>query len=92
MLVQGMCAFSLGVNLVILLEDAREMADVVFVDVLHAKNFDNEGEADGASIMPPVSWCDGALLVTCFVKAFGEEVLCNDAGLWEAVHSPSHFA
>jgi hypothetical protein len=26
------------------------------------------------------------------VKAFGEEVLCNDAGLWEAVHSMLHLA
>ncbi len=31
-------------------------------------------------------------MVSCFVKAFGEEVLCNDAGLWVATHSTSHFA
>ncbi len=42
--------------------------------------------------MPPVSWCDSALAVSCFLKTFGEEVLRNDAGLWEAVHSMLHFA
>ncbi len=86
-----MCAFPVGVNLVILLEDTREIADIVFADVLHAKIVDNKGEADGAPIVLPVSWCDSALVVSCFVKAFSEEVLRNDAGLWEAVHSTSHF-
>ncbi len=42
--------------------------------------------------MTPVLWCDSALLVSCFVNAFGEEFLRNDAGLWEAVHSALHFA
>jgi hypothetical protein len=41
--------------------------------------------------MTPVSWCESALAVSCFVKAFGEEFLHNDAGLWEAVHSMSIF-
>jgi hypothetical protein len=35
---------------------------------------------------------DPPLAVTCFVKTFGEEFLCNDASLWEAVHSMLHFA
>ncbi len=60
--------------------------------MLHAKIADNKGEADGVPIMPPVSWCDGVLAVICFVNVFGEEVLHNDAGLWEAVHSTLHFA
>jgi hypothetical protein len=47
---------------------------------------------NGAPIVPPVSWCDSARAVSCFVKAFGEEVLRNNAGLWEAVHSTLHFA
>jgi hypothetical protein len=68
------------------------MVDVVFVDVLHAKIVNDEGETDGAPVVPPVSWCDSALAVSCFVKAFGEEVLRNDASLWEAIHSTSHFA
>jgi hypothetical protein len=75
----------------ILLEDACEMIEVVFVE-LYAKIVDNEGEADGVPIVPPVSWCDSALAVTCFVKAFGKEILCNDASLWEVVHSMSYFA
>jgi hypothetical protein len=61
-------------------------------DVLHAKIVFDKGEADGAPVMMPVFWCDCALPVSCFVKAFGEEFVCNDAGLWEAVHTALHFA
>jgi hypothetical protein len=68
------------------------MVNVVFADVLHAKIVNNKGETDGAPVMMPVSWCDSVLAVSCFVKTFGEEFLCNDAGLWEALHSTSHFA
>jgi hypothetical protein len=68
------------------------MVDVVFVDVLHAKTIDNEGEADGAPVMMPVYWCDSALAVSCFVKAFAEDFLRNDVSLWEAIHSTLHFA
>ncbi len=63
-----------------------------FFDVIHTKIINTEGEADGVPIVLPVSWCDSALAVACFVKAFGEEVLRNDACLWEAVHSMSDFA
>jgi hypothetical protein len=45
------------------------MVNVVFVDVLHAKIVHDKGEADGVPIVLPVSWCDSALAVTCFVKA-----------------------
>jgi hypothetical protein len=68
------------------------MVNVFFVDLLHAKIIDDKGKTDGASVMMPVSWCHSALAVSCFVKAFGEEFLRNDAGLWEAIHSTMHFA
>ncbi len=38
-----------------------------------------------------VVWCDFALAVTCLVKAFGQEFLSNDAGLWEALHPATYF-
>ncbi len=85
------CAFPVGVDLVILLEDACEMANAAFVDVLHTKIINSEGETDGAPIVLPVSWCDSALALSCFVKAFGEEVLHNDASLWETGHSTLQF-
>jgi hypothetical protein len=56
------------------------------------KVINDECEAGGAPVMTPVSRCDSALLVSCFVKAFGEEFLCNYSGLWEAKHSALHFA
>ncbi len=68
------------------------MINIVLVDVLHTKVVDIEGEADGVPVMMPVFLCDSALQVSCFAKAFGEEVLRNYAGLWESIHSVSHFA
>jgi hypothetical protein len=85
-------AFPINVDLVVLFEYAGEMFDVFFVDVLHSKVVDNEGEADWAPIVTPISWCDLALLVPCLVEALGEEVLSNNAGLREAVHPSLHFA
>ncbi len=84
-------AFPINVNLVVLLEYAGKMFDVFLVDVLHSKVVNNEGEADWAPIMTPISWCDLALLVPCLVEALGEEVLSNNAGLKEAIHPVSHF-
>ncbi len=43
-------------------------------------------------VVLPVPWCDLALLIPSFVELLSEEVLCYDAGLWEAVHSGFHFA
>ena len=42
--------------------------------------------------MAPISRCYFALLVACFVELFGEEVLSNDVGLREVVHSLLYFA
>jgi hypothetical protein len=85
-------AFPIDVDLVVLLEYAREMLDVFLVDVLHSKVVSNEGQADWTPIVTPIPWCDLALLVPCLVEALGEEVLSNNAGLREAVHPVSHFA
>ena len=84
-------AFPVSVDFVVLLEDIHEMLSIVLAGVLHAKIINNKGEADWAPVVAPVSWCDLALAVTCLVKAFGEEFLSNDAGLWEAVHPASYF-
>jgi hypothetical protein len=68
------------------------VVDVGFVDVLHAKIVNDQGEADWVPFVAPVSRAYFALSVACFVELFGEEVLGNDAGLREAVHSSSYFA
>ncbi len=41
------CSFPVSVNFVVLLEDAFKMVNIVFVDVLHTKIVDDEGEAEG---------------------------------------------
>jgi hypothetical protein len=88
---QVTCAFPVGVDFVVLLEDVHERLHVVLLGVLHAKVINNKSEADWVPVMVPVSRCDLALAVACLVKAFGEEFLSNDAGLWETVHPVSYF-
>ncbi len=85
-------SFPVGVDCVVLFQYAHEILDVVLVNVLHAKVVNNKCETDGVPVVLPVPWRDLALLIPSFVKLLSEEVLCYDAGLWEAVHSASHFA
>jgi hypothetical protein len=68
------------------------VVNISLVDVLHAKIVNNQGEADWAPFVAPESRGYIALSVTCFVESFGEEVLGNDSGLREAIHSLSYFA
>jgi hypothetical protein len=56
-------AFPININLVVLLEYADKMFDIVLVGVLYSKVVDNKGEADWAPLVMPVSWCDLALPV-----------------------------
>ena len=67
------------------------MLDIIFVDVLHTKIVNSKGKADRAPGVTPISWGDFALSVPCFAERFGEEVLCNYSGLWEAIHPASYF-
>ncbi len=85
-------SFPVGVDCVVLFQYAHEMLDVVLVNVLHSEVIDDECETDGAPVMSPVPWHDLALSIPSFVELLSEEVLCYDAGLWEAVHFALHFA
>ncbi len=67
-------AFPINVDLVVLLEYADKMCNIVLVGVLYSKVVNNKDEADRAPLVMPVSWCDLALPVPCLVEALGEEV------------------
>jgi hypothetical protein len=84
-------SFPVGVDCVVLFQYAHEMLDVGFVNVLHPKVVDNECETDGAPVVSIVPWHDLALSIPSFVELLNEEVLRYNAGLWEGVHSASHF-
>ena len=65
------------------------MGDVILVDVFDSKIVDNEGEADWAPVVCPVSWGELALFVAGDDESFLEELLCNNSCLGESVHSSS---
>ena len=67
------------------------MICVLFPYVFDAKIVDTEGEADGVPFVGPKTWGELALLVAVFVEAFLEQLLGNQAGLWEAIHSLFNF-
>ncbi len=85
-------AFPVGVTYVVFLQDFEEMVDVVLVDVLHAKVVNDEGKADGAPGVGPISWGELALAVPSDVETFFKEFLGDYAGLRKAVHASSDFA
>ena len=68
------------------------MVDVVLVDAFDTKVIDNEGKADGAPCVCPISRGDLALTVPGDEEAFLEEFLCENAGLGKAVHAALDFA
>ncbi len=68
------------------------MVNVVLVDVFDTKVINNEGKADGAPCMCPISRGDLALTVSGDEEAFLEEFLCKNAGLGKAVHATLDFA
>jgi hypothetical protein len=64
-----------------------EMIGVCFANIFHTEVIDTEGKADGSPIMCPETGVDFALVVTIGLEALFEELLRNDAGLWESMHT-----
>jgi hypothetical protein len=74
-----------------LAEHAGKVVHVSFVDVFLSKIVDDQRETDWPPFVAPVSRCYCTLAVSCLVESFGEELLRDDSGLREAVHSSSYF-
>ncbi len=85
-------AFLVCVTGVILLEDIKEVFDVILVDILYPEVVNNKGKADGAPCMGPIAGGQLALGVSSNMEAFLEEFLRNDAGLGKAIHAATYFA
>jgi hypothetical protein len=85
-------AFPVHVTGVILLEDIKEVFDVVLVDILYPEVVDDKGKADGVSCMGPIAGGQLALGVSSNTEAFFEEFLPNDAGLGKSIHATTYYA
>ncbi len=85
------CSVPIQVDFIILAEHAGEVFHVDFVDVFYSEIVDDQCETDWTPFVVPVSWCYFTLAVSCLVESFGEELLRDDTGLREAVHSSSYF-
>ena len=59
-------SFPVFFNFVVLLKCLDKMVDVGFIDVFNTKVIHNQCEADGSPVVFPISWCDLALVVSCF--------------------------
>ena len=64
-----------------------EMIGVFFAHIFHTKVIDTEGKTDGSPIMRPETGVDCALVVAIGLEALFEELLRNDTGLWESIHT-----
>ena len=65
----------------------KEVIGMGAADVLDAKIVDNEGERDWASAVLPEPWGSWSGEVIVLRKVLCELLVCNHAGLFEAVHA-----
>ena len=65
----------------------EEMVNVIVVDVFYAEVINNKAEPDWAPCVCPETGHESALAVSGALEAFFEELLDNDASLWQAIHS-----
>ena len=63
-------SFPVFFDFVVLLKCLNEVVAVSFVNVVNAKIVHGQCEADGSSVVFPVSWCDLALVVSCLKQSF----------------------
>ena len=56
-------------------------------DVFHSKIVHTECKGDGSPVMLPKTRVDSALVVPVCYQVFFEELLCDDARLWKAIHT-----
>ena len=74
-------------DFIVALKCVDEMIGVCFATIFHTKIINTEGKADGSPIMCPETGVDFALVVTVGLEALFEELLRNDAGLRESIHT-----
>jgi hypothetical protein len=72
---------------VVLVEDADQVINICFVDILDAKVIHYEGELDGASLVLPEARCDRAGGIPVWRKEFCKSFVGNDASLGKAIHA-----
>ena len=65
---------------------------MLFSNIFDAKIVHGEAETNRASVMCPQSRGCGALAIAMLCQALFQQLLGNDTGLWQAVHSLSYFA
>jgi hypothetical protein len=70
-----------------LLNCIYQMISFCFVYICYSKIVNNQGVTDGPSVVLPKVWCGCTLAITLFSKSFFQELLGNNAGLGQAIHS-----
>ena len=74
-------------DVIVAFECVDEMIGVFFSHIFHTEVIDTEGKTDGSPIMRPETGVDCALVVAIGLEALFEELLRNDTGLWESIHT-----
>ena len=74
-------------SLVELVQRLQEVVGMFPSDVFDSKVINTEGKRDWSPVVLPKTWCNGALMVAFCNKTFFKELLCNDASLWQPVHT-----
>ena len=75
----------------VLFEEIQQVVEVFQADILHNEVVHKEAKFNRPPFVTPQSWNCGQLVVPLCLKAFAEEVISQDARLWQAVASAEDF-
>ena len=67
------------------------MVEVLQANILHTKVIHQEAKLNWQPFVPPQSWNGGCFVVPLCFQAFAEEVVGQDASLWQAIASAVDF-
>ena len=74
-------------DVIVAFECVDEVIGVFFSHIFHTEVIDTESKTDGSPIKRPETGVDFALVVAVGLEALFEELLRNDTGLWESIHT-----
>ena len=67
------------------------MIGIIGIVIFDAKIIHTEAKCDGSSVVSPQTYCVGDWFVTMGFKIVNEIIICENGGLFEAVHSFGYF-
>ena len=67
------------------------MYSMFFSNIFDTKIVDHKCKPDGAPVMHPEPGYEGALAITMFVQSLFKQLVCNQSGVRQAIHTKNNL-